>query len=89
MIDISKCECKLELDYPCSWEYKLIGYSHEDIKKGVKDVLLEREYTLEPSKASKKGKFLSFNVKTIVHNEDDRVTIYELFGKHELIKMVL
>ncbi len=89
MIDISKCECKLELDYPCSWEYKLIGYSQDEIVQAVKEVLLQREYSVEVSKSSKKGKFLSLNLKTIVHNEDDRVTLYELLGKHSLIKMVL
>jgi uncharacterized protein len=87
MIDLS--QHKLELNYPCSWEYKLITYSHEEALKGVKDVILEREFTLTPSKTSKKGKFLSFTLEIIVHNEDDRVTIYELFGKHESIKMVL
>ncbi|PKN14943.1 MAG: DUF493 domain-containing protein [Deltaproteobacteria bacterium HGW-Deltaproteobacteria-24] len=87
MIDLS--QHKLELDYPCSWEYKLIVQSHEKALKGVKEVLLQREYTLTPSKISKKGKFLSFTLETIVHNEDDRVTIYELFGRHESIKMVL
>lgn len=87
MIDLS--QHKLELNYPCAWEYKLITYSHEEALKGVKDVILEREFTLTPSKTSKKGKFLSFTLEIIVHNEDDRVTIYELFGKHESIKMVL
>jgi putative lipoic acid-binding regulatory protein len=87
MIDLS--QHKLELDYPCNWEYKLIVHSHEEVLKGVKEVLLQREYTLTPSKTSKKGKFLSFTLETIVHNEDDRVTIYELFGRHESIKMVL
>lgn len=87
MIDLS--QHKLELNYPCSWEYKLITHSHEDALKGVKEVILEREFTLKPSKVSKKGKYQSYTLEIIVHNEDDRVTIYELFGKHESIKMVL
>ena len=40
MIDLS--QHKLELNYPCSWEYKLITYSHEEAIKSVKDVILER-----------------------------------------------
>lgn len=87
MIDLS--QHKLELNYPCSWEYKLITYTHEDALKGIKDVILEREFRLTPSNVSKKGKYQSFTLEIIVHNEDDRVTIYELFGKHESIKMVL
>ncbi len=87
MIDLS--QYKLELNYPCAWEYKLITHSEEEALKGVKDVILEREFKLTASKVSKKGKYLSFTLEIIVHNEDDRVTIYELFGKHESIKMVL
>jgi putative lipoic acid-binding regulatory protein len=87
MIDLSKH--KLELTYPCHWEYKLITYSKQDALQSVKEVVLEREFTLEVSKVSKKGKYKSFTLKTMVHNEDDRVTIYELLKQHELIKMIL
>jgi putative lipoic acid-binding regulatory protein len=87
MIDLSKH--KLELNYPCHWEYKLITCSKQDALKGVKEVILEREFTLEISKTSKKGKYQSFTLKTMVHNEDDRVTIYELLKRHDCIKMIL
>lgn len=87
MIDLSKH--KLELDYPCSWEYKLITYSHEEALKSVKEVICEREFKLTSSKISKKGKFQSYTLEIIVHNEDDRLTIYEHFNKHESIKMIL
>ncbi|WP_419771105.1 MAG: YbeD family protein [Candidatus Marinarcus sp.] len=87
MVDLSKE--KLKLDYPCSWEYRLITYTKEDALKGIKETILEREFTLKTSNVSTKGKFQSFILEIIVHNEDDRVTIYELLGKHDAIKMVL
>lgn len=87
MIDLSKE--KLELEYPCNWEYKIITLSKEDALKGVKEVILEKEFKLESSKTSKKGKFSSFTLEVLVHNEDERVSIYQLLKEHSLIKMVL
>jgi len=80
---------KLELDYPCSWEYKLIVLENCNIKKCVKDILLKREYNLKLSKTSSKGKFKSYTLQMLVHNEDDRKEIFSILGEHQDIKMVL
>jgi len=80
---------KLELDYPCSWEYKLIVLENCNIKKCVKDILLEREYNLKPSKTSSKGKFKSYTLQMLVHNENDRKEIFSILGEHQDIKIVL
>ena len=87
MIDLSKE--KLELNYPCNWTYKVIGKNENDIKSAVKEILDQREYKLKVSKASAKGKFLSFTLDLLVHNEDDRKTLYDILCNHEKIKMVL
>jgi len=80
---------KLELDYPCNWEYKLIVLENCDIKKCVKYILLEREYNLKLSKTSSKGKFKSYTLQMLVHNEDERKEIFSLLGEHKDIKLVL
>jgi len=87
MIDLNKE--KLNLDYPCKWTYKVIGKNEEDIKNAVKATLSEREYSLKISHSSKKGKFLSFTLDLLVHNEDDRKTLYDVLCKHDKINMVL
>jgi len=87
MIDLSKE--KLELNYPCNWVYKIIGHNDEEIKQAVHEVVERAEYTLKPSKTSKKGKFKSFTLEVLVHNEDDRKTLYEILRAHNKIKMVL
>lgn len=87
MIDLSKE--KLELNYPCNWTYKVIGYNDEEIKQAVHEVVARSEYTLKPSKTSKKGKFKSFTLEVLVHNEEDRKTLYEILCAHSKIKMVL
>ncbi|WP_428025272.1 HP0495 family protein [Arcobacter sp.] len=87
MIDLSKH--KLELDYPCSWSYKIVVTETVNIHEVIKEVIIEREHKVSESKVSSKGKFKSYTLDLIVHNEDDRKIIYELLGKHSLVKMVL
>ena len=80
---------KLELTYPCSWEYKLIANKKEALKQAIKDVIDEREHKLTHSKNSKGGKYISMNLNILVHNEEDRNFIYEALKAHSNIKMVL
>ena len=87
MIDISKE--KLVLNYPCKWEYKLVVLEHIDVKITVKEVVLQREHSVKVSKVSSKGKYKSYTLELLVHNDDDRTEIYKMLGDHSNIKMVL
>ena len=87
MIDLN--DKKLELDYPCSWEYKLVVLETTNIKQTVKEVIFEREHKVKESKVSSKGKYKSYTLEMLVHNEDDRKEIYKMLGDHSHIKMVL
>ena len=58
MIDLN--EHKLELDYPCSWKYKVVIRHDQNIKNIISEVIQKREHKLTPSKTSSKGKFESF-----------------------------
>jgi len=80
---------KLELNYPCSWSYKLIGYEKETIQRAIHEVILEREHNLEHSNVSKGGKYVSMNLDLVIQNEDERNFIYEALKAHQHIKMVL
>ncbi|WP_072682733.1 DUF493 domain-containing protein [Arcobacter sp. LA11] len=87
MIDLN--QHKLELDYPCSWKYKIVILETVNVKNISKDIFGEREHSVKESKVSKKGKFKSYSIELIVHNEDDRKEIYRVLGEHKEIKMVL
>ncbi|MDN5062027.1 HP0495 family protein [Aliarcobacter butzleri] len=87
MIDLN--DKKLELDYPCSWEYKLVVLDTTNIKQTVKEVIFEREHKVKESKVSSKGKFKSYTLEMLVHNEDDRKEIFKLLGEHSDIKMII
>lgn len=87
MVDLSNE--KLELNYPCSWIYKIVILETSNVKIITKEVFGERVHNTKASKTSKKGKFKSFTIDMIVHNEEDRKALYELLGNHTQIKMVL
>ncbi len=80
---------KLELEYPCSWKYKIVGAERKALEAAIHSVILERAHTLEHSNSSKTGKYISLNLDLIVHNEDDRTFIYEALKAHNDVKMVL
>ncbi|MCK5110760.1 MAG: DUF493 domain-containing protein [Arcobacteraceae bacterium] len=87
MIDLSRHT--LELDYPCSWEYKIVIRHEQTIDDIIKEVLNEREHNIKPSKQSSGGKFKSYTLEMLVHNEDDRTELYKILMDHEHIKMVV
>ena len=87
MIDLNKH--KLELEYPCSWKYKIVMLESVNVKYISQDVFGEREHTVTKSKVSKKGKFKSYTIELIVHNDDDRTELHKVLGEHKEIKMVL
>jgi putative lipoic acid-binding regulatory protein len=79
----------LDLDYPCNWKYKLITKCDVEIKHIMNDTLGKREHNVAKSNTSKKGKFTSYEVELIVHNEDDRKELHRIFHKHNDVKMIV
>ncbi len=80
---------KVEIDYPCEWKYKVIGEEKEKIEGAIRAVMGERLHTCTYSRASKKGKYHSYEVKTLVHNEDERTELFHQLKRHDDLKMVL
>ncbi|MDF1880795.1 DUF493 domain-containing protein [Sulfurimonas sp. MAG313] len=89
MENISDIEQKVLIEYPCSWQYKIITMHEDHTKEAVLDVINERLHTLTHSHNSKGGKYISMNLDVLVHNEDDRNFIYEALKAHHKTKMIL
>ena len=86
---INDMDKKVEIDYPCEWRYKVIGEACDKIENAVREVFGEREHTCTPSKTSRKGRYHSYEVKTLVHNDDDRTELFRQLKGHDDLKMVL
>lgn len=79
---------KPKIDYPSSWEYKIILKNKELIEAVIKDVLEDKKYTLKPSHTSKKGKYTSFNIIIIVNDEQERLLVFDGFKNHKDVSFV-
>ncbi|MFA5216333.1 YbeD family protein [Sulfuricurvum sp.] len=86
---INETTQKLELDYPCTWCYKVVAYERAGIEIAALEIFSERTYSLNPSNSSKSGKYISMNLELLVHNEDERTYFYEALKAHPHVKMVL
>ncbi len=80
---------KLELVYPCNWDYKVIVHKECDICDITNSVFGKREHKISKSNKSRNDKYHSYKVTTLVHNEDDRKEIFEQLKKDKNVKIVL
>lgn len=60
-----------DIDYPCEWTYKVVGRSEEVLTEVVTS-LIKRDHSLVPSKTSRTGKYVSFELVLTVHDDEDR-----------------
>lgn len=80
---------ELQLDYPCQWEYKLVLSAEHDVRLLVKEILEERIHEIRKSQNSTKGTYASYTLCVLVHNDDDRKTLFHMLKAHQHIKFVL
>ena len=79
----------LKIEYPCEWEYCIIGTNEESIRKVARDVVGGKQHTLSFSNKSRAGKYISLALKTNVTTEDERNAIYVSLRKCPEIKSVI
>lgn len=80
---------KIELTYPCSWSYRVIGTCQKSVTTAIYEVILEKPHKLTYANKSANGKYHSLNLELIVTSEDERVAIFEALKQHDMITMVL
>ncbi len=80
---------KLELTYPCTWSYKIVINSHCNINHIIKNAIGDRSYKVSTANNSKNGTYKSYKMTLLVHNEDDRIELYNLLKRENCVKIVL
>lgn len=79
----------LKINYPCEWEFRIIGTDEGLLKAAVAEILVDKKYDLSFSNQSRGGKYISLALKTFVESEEARNNIYIALRKHTGIKSVL
>ncbi len=80
---------KCGIEYPCQWQFKIIGTDKEALKKAAAVIFKKKYYAISHSKSSTGEKYHSFSIETEVNDEKCRNDFYFSLKKHPAIKMVL
>ena len=80
---------KPEIDYPCLWQYKLIGTAKHEILDAISVIVGDKDHRISDSKKSSTGKYLSLNLELEVHSEDMRNLIFSELQGHPSLKMII
>lgn len=79
---------KPKIDYPCIWEYKVIGENPTLIKDAILKACNSSTPQITYSHTSSSGKYHSFNATLVVQDEQNRLLIFDNLKLNPAIKMV-
>jgi len=88
-VEIMQEDKKVQIEYPCNWDYKVIINAHCKIDHIVKNVVGDRTYKIGKANNSKNKTYMSYKVSILVHSDDDRVALFHEFKKENCVKIVL
>jgi uncharacterized protein len=80
---------KAKIDYPCVWQYKVIGMDQQAIEAAAVELLGDSPYSLSASKKSGTGRYLSLNLEVTVVSDEQRQALYRTLAEHPAVKTVL
>ena len=80
---------KLEIHYPCKWQYRLIGEDREAMMEAIRSSVDIAVCTITEGNVSSGGRYLSLNLELPVNDEAERQRLYQIFSNHPAIRIVL
>ena len=80
---------QLDLEYPCQWEYRVIGADLATLEAAVQAVMAGKSHTCKPGNTSEGGRWCTLVVSLEVVDEDERVGLYKALQASDDIKIVL
>jgi hypothetical protein len=81
--------CKPDIQYPCRWQFRLIGENREAIIDAIHTSVDISACKISEGNASSGGRYLSLNLELTVNDEAERLQIYQVLSKHPAIRVVL
>lgn len=78
-----------EIEYPCTWVYKVIGSDCSLLKEVIVSSCSPHEVQISHSHSSSRGKYHSLNAELEVPNEKVRLLVYEKLKRNPAVKIVL
>ncbi len=77
------------IQYPCRWDYKIIGPDGERIRSVIAATVTDADHTVADSRRSRSGKYCSVELTVMVRDEAHRNHIFVTLRGHPDVIMVL
>lgn len=68
---------ELQIEYPCRWEYTVVGRDEDAVRDAARRIVGEREFTLRVSKRSAAGTYVSLKLEVEVDGEAMRRGLWQ------------
>ena len=81
--------CRPEIEYPCVWQYKVIGTERQAVREAIAACLGDAPYSVSDSRVSRGGRYVSLNLEVTVYSDFNRLRLYEVLGDHPAVKVIL
>ncbi|MCY3004115.1 MAG: DUF493 domain-containing protein [Planctomycetota bacterium] len=78
-----------EIDYPCLWTYRIIGWDEPRIRAAVAELIGELEYKLVLARESSTGKYRTLQLEITVRDEEHRHSLFARIAKHPDVRFVI
>jgi putative lipoic acid-binding regulatory protein len=79
---------KPQIDYPCTWSYRIIGLDELRMRLAVREIVGEREHSLTFGLESAHGKYRSLQLELEVSDEAHRLRIFSALKNHPDVRFV-
>ena len=93
MSDVNKsCAAKPEIQYPCRWQYRLIGEDREAILAAISAAVGINGMdlcTIVEGSVSTGGRYRTITLELDIKDEEERLRLYHFFSDHAAIRVVL
>lgn len=81
--------CKLKLEYPCVWQYKVIGRDKNQLELVILDIFAGCSCEIKYSNTSKTGKYHSYAIDLEVSDDENRLGYYQRLKSYSHVLMVI
>jgi hypothetical protein len=78
-----------EIEYPCVWNYQVIGTSEARLRDAIAGAVPDREHSITLTNTSRTGKYTSLLLEIEVDSEAQRLTIFYRIAEHDDVRMVI
>lgn len=80
---------KPTIEYPCAWEFRVMGADAAAMRAAIADVLGDEPHAIEPGNRSPAGRWCSLSLRMQVLDEAHRDRVHRLLREHPDVRMVL